>query len=63
VEGYVYVNVDEGWLASREPQSLEMQENRSKFASGMRALGEWVHAQQVRGGAASPCKYSSSLPF
>jgi hypothetical protein len=35
-KGYRYLNVDEGWLASRDPITMEMQENRTKFPSGMR---------------------------
>ena len=47
-KGYRYVNVDEGWLASRDADGA-MVEDRRKFPSGMRALGEWVHAQVVPG--------------
>ena len=47
-KGYRRVNVDEGWLASRDANG-NMVADRTKFPSGMRALGEWVHAQVVPG--------------
>jgi len=48
-KGYTHVNVDEGWLKSRGTTTLAMEEDTAKFPSGMRALGEWVHAQEVPG--------------
>ena len=45
-KGYTLVDVDEGWLAGRSPDGL-LYEDRERFPSGMRALGDWVHAQVV----------------
>ena len=47
-KGFRHVNVDEGWLASRDADGT-MVADRVKFPSGMRALGDWVHAQVVPG--------------
>merc|ERR1711907_144425 len=47
-KGYVHINVDEGWFKGRDSQG-NMQEDRDKFPSGMKALGEWIHDQDVPG--------------
>jgi alpha-galactosidase len=47
-KGYVHVNVDEGWFKERS-ESGAMVEDFVKFPSGMRALGEWIHDQDVPG--------------
>lgn len=47
-KGYVHVNVDEGWLAGRDNNG-SLYEDRVKFPSGMKALGDWIHAQEVCG--------------
>jgi alpha-galactosidase len=46
-KGYVHINVDEGWLIGRDAQTLEPIEDRSLFPSGMKGLGEWIHALRV----------------
>ena len=48
-KGYVHMNVDEGWLLARNATTGELIEDRTKFPSGMKALGEWVHDQVVPG--------------
>ena len=45
-KGYTYVNVDEGWLAARDASGA-LVANRTKFPSGMAALGAWVHSQRI----------------
>ena len=42
--GYVYVNVDEGWLKSRDAQG-NMVWDMTKFPSGMKALGDFIHSK------------------
>ena len=54
--GYTYVNVDEGWLAGRNAQGV-MYEDLSKFPSGMKGLGAWVHAQEVSPGSGQYMNY------
>ena len=46
--GYIHVNVDEGWLKDRDSNG-NIVEDRVKFPSGMKALGEWIHDQEVPG--------------
>jgi alpha-galactosidase len=47
-KGYVHINVDEGWLKGRSANG-SIYEDRVKFPSGMKALGEWIHNQIVPG--------------
>ena len=48
-KGFVHINVDEGWLLGRDNATGEIVEDRKKFPNGMKALGEWIHAQEVPG--------------
>jgi len=42
--GYNRVNIDEGWLVGRNANGV-MYEDLSKFPSGMKGLGDWVHGE------------------
>eukprot|EP00854_Cymbomonas_tetramitiformis_P015849 gene15849-18797_t len=44
-KGYVYVNIDEGWLAGRNVTTGKIYANPHKFPSGIKALADWVHDQ------------------
>lgn len=48
-KGYVHINVDAGWLLARNNITGELIEDRKKFPSGMKALGDWIHEQVVPG--------------
>ena len=48
-KGYIHVNVDEGWLLARNSTTGQLIEDRTKFPSGMKALGAWIHNQTVPG--------------
>jgi alpha-galactosidase len=48
--GFVYVNVDEGWLAGRYAGNATIYEDRSKFPQGMAALGAFVNAMPTGSG-------------
>jgi len=47
--GYVYVNVDAGWLKSRDSNG-NMVSDSVKFPSGMKALGDYVHSKGLKYG-------------
>eukprot|EP01065_Artemidia_motanka_P009702 TRINITY_DN1500_c0_g1_i1.p1 TRINITY_DN1500_c0_g1~~TRINITY_DN1500_c0_g1_i1.p1 ORF type:complete len:436 (+),score=140.86 TRINITY_DN1500_c0_g1_i1:45-1352(+) len=47
-KGYVHVNVDEGWLLGRSADGTILSDPK-KFPSGMKALGDWIHSQEVPG--------------
>ena len=54
----LHVNVDEGWLKGRAANGT-IYEDRIKFPSGMKALGDWIHDQVVPGkGKIMKCAYS-----
>lgn len=44
-----YVNVDEGWLKGRDNATGEIISDDVKFPSGMKALGDWIHSQEIPG--------------
>lgn len=48
-KGWTQVNVDEGWMLGRDATTHQPLEDRELFPSGMKALGEWIHAQEVPG--------------
>jgi len=47
--GYIYVNVDEGWLKGRD-SSGNMVWDSVKFPSGMKALGDYIHSKGLKYG-------------
>jgi alpha-galactosidase len=47
--GYVYVNVDEGWLQGRDSNG-SMVYDPVKFPSGMKALGDYIHSLGLKYG-------------
>ena len=49
-KGYVYVNVDEGWLAGRYAGNGTIYEDLSKFPAGMAALGAYINAMPTGSG-------------
>jgi alpha-galactosidase len=54
--GYNRVNVDEGWLKGRNAQGV-MYEDLDKFPSGMKALGDWIKAQETYPGSGEYMHY------
>ena len=55
-KGYHYVNIDEGWLKDRYPNGT-IYEDTKKFPEGMKAFGDWVHAQETAPGSGVFMKY------
>jgi len=47
--GYVYVNVDEGWLKTRDANGNIVYDSE-KFPSGMKALGDYIHSKGLKYG-------------
>ena len=54
--GYVYINVDEGWLKGRSAEGVII-EDLDKFPSGMAALGSWVNGQETFPGSNATMRY------
>jgi alpha-galactosidase len=55
-KGYVYSNVDEGWLKGRYANG-SLYEDLDKFPETMAALGEWVHSLETSPGSGKYMKY------
>ena len=49
LKGFIHINVDDGWLLKRNATNGNLIEDRTKFPSGMKALGDWIHDQVVPG--------------
>ncbi len=47
--GYVYLNIDDCWHGERTEMGF-ITENKEKFPSGMRALGEYIHSKGLKFG-------------
>ncbi|KAI9343102.1 Melibiase family protein [Obelidium mucronatum] len=47
--GYIYVNVDDCWQASRSENGF-IQEDKNTFPSGMKALSDYVHSKGLKFG-------------
>ena len=47
--GYVYLNLDDGWQVSRDARGV-IQPDPVQFPSGMKALGDYIHARGLKFG-------------
>ena len=56
--GYVYVNLDDCWQLVERDASDHVQVNSTKFPSGMKALGDYIHSKGLKFGI-----YSAAGPF
>ena len=49
--GYQYINIDDCWASlERDPSTKEMVGDPKRFPSGMKALGDYVHARGLKYG-------------
>lgn len=48
--GYQYVNIDTGWILSRDPSNHSLISDSTKFPSGMYNLGSWIHSKGFKYG-------------
>lgn len=46
--GYEYVNIDDCWMASTRDSQGRLQAHPTRFASGIRALADYVHARGLK---------------
>jgi alpha-galactosidase len=44
-KGYKYLNLDDCWQITRNETTGEIIEDKTKFPSGMAALGEYIHSK------------------
>ena len=48
--GYVYVNVDDCWMADKRDEDGHIQANKDKFPNGMDAVGKYIHDNNMKFG-------------
>ena len=53
--GYVYVNIDDGWLESDRDASGNLVENRRIFPHGMKFLTDYIHSKGLKAGTYLGC--------
>ena len=46
--GYVYVNLDDGYVEGRNATTGKLFADRKRFPSGMAALGRFIHARGLK---------------
>ncbi|GAA4249337.1 glycoside hydrolase family 27 protein [Dactylosporangium darangshiense] len=46
--GYVYVNIDDAWMAADRDANGNLQADPDRFPHGIRALADYVHARRLR---------------
>jgi len=46
--GYVYVNIDDAWMAASRDSSGNLVADATKFPYGMKALADYVHAKGLK---------------
>lgn len=48
--GYIYLNLDDNWMAKTRDASGNLQADPTRFPSGMKALGDYIHAKGLKFG-------------
>ncbi|MBN2137196.1 MAG: NPCBM/NEW2 domain-containing protein [Sedimentisphaerales bacterium] len=48
--GYTYLVLDDAWMASRRDENGRLRADPDKFPSGMKAIGDYIHARGLRFG-------------
>lgn len=48
--GYVYLNLDDCWMAKRRDNNGSLQSDSIRFPSGMKALGDYIHSKGLKFG-------------
>jgi len=46
--GYIYLNIDDCWMASQRDANGRLQVNSERFPSGMKALADYVHSKGLK---------------
>ena len=48
--GYVYLNLDDNWMATSRDSSGNLRADPTRFPSGMKALGDYIHSKGLKFG-------------
>ena len=46
--GYVYINLDDCWQKSRDPETKQIKEDQEKFPSGIKYLADYAHKKGLK---------------
>lgn len=48
--GYIYLNLDDNWMAKTRDANGDLQADPTRFPSGMKALGDYIHSKGLKFG-------------
>ena len=48
--GYIYLNLDDNWMASSRDANGKLRADPNRFPSGMKALGDYIHSKGLKFG-------------
>ena len=48
--GYIYLNLDDGWMAKERNEEGKLYGDPKRFPSGMKALGDYIHSKGLKFG-------------
>lgn len=48
--GYIYLNLDDNWMAKKRDASGKLTHDPDRFSSGMKALGDYIHSKGLKFG-------------
>lgn len=57
--GYLYVNIDDGWLMPERDADGKLVESRMKFPDGMRYVTDYIHARGLKAGTYLGCGFKT----
>jgi len=61
--GYNYVNLDDCWQSSTRDASGRVQPDPTRFPSGLKALGDYIHAKGLKFGIYSSAGFKTCQAF
>eukprot|EP01031_Cornospumella_fuschlensis_P033813 gene33813-40913_t len=61
--GYNYVNLDDCWQAAERDANGRVQEDSTRFPSGLKALGEYLHSKGLKFGIYSSAGFKTCQAF
>jgi alpha-galactosidase len=53
--GYIYVNMDDGWMAASRDAGGNLVANTNRFPSGLKALTDYIHSKGLKAGIYLTC--------
>ncbi|MBN1696739.1 MAG: glycoside hydrolase family 27 protein [Spirochaetales bacterium] len=53
--GYIYVNIDDGWMTAERDGNGNIVTDKTKFPNGLKALTDYIHSQGLKAGIYLGC--------